>query len=324
MDIDALGFSSDSDADEPKSSSSAAPAAVQQLPTASPIVTRDGAAATAAPSAAPQYNEADLIDEPENTETQTAIQNRYVFWFMQRQSKSAVGNDNFDANLQQIASFQTVQHFWRVYDHVQRATSLPQMTDLHLFKDGIKPTWEDPNNKQGGKWIIRLRKGLAARYWEELLLGIVGEQFDVGNEVCGTVLSIRYNEDIISIWNRNADNTEATSKIRDHMRRLLRLPAFISTEYKRHADALSDKSSFRNTTVWRGGSREAREGGKGPRGGAMSGDDGPGRGPPRGSNLSGQGAGGKRDWSKDWSSGPNASGSAPPPQPTRDLNAKWR
>ena len=38
---------------------------------------------------------------------------------MQRQSKSAVGNDNFDANLQQIASFQTVQHFWRVYDHIQ-------------------------------------------------------------------------------------------------------------------------------------------------------------------------------------------------------------
>ena len=26
--------------------------------------------------------------------------------------------------------------------------------------------WEDPANRQGGKWMIRLRKGIASRYWE--------------------------------------------------------------------------------------------------------------------------------------------------------------
>ena len=24
----------------------------------------------------------------------------------------------------------------------------------HLFKEGIKPTWEDPQNKSGGKWMV--------------------------------------------------------------------------------------------------------------------------------------------------------------------------
>jgi translation initiation factor 4E len=51
----------------------------------------------------------------------------------------------------------------------------------------VKPTWEDPANKQGGKWMIRLRKGLASHYWEEIILSIIGEQFDVGNEICGAV-----------------------------------------------------------------------------------------------------------------------------------------
>lgn len=62
--------------------------------------------------------------------------------------------------------------------------------------------------------MIRLKKGISARYWEDILLAIIGEQFDVGSEICGAVLSVRVNEDIISIWNKTADNTEAVNKIR--------------------------------------------------------------------------------------------------------------
>lgn len=39
---------------------------------------------------------------------------------------------------------------------------------------------------------MRLKKGLASRAWESLVLAIVGEQFDVGNEICGAVVSVRY------------------------------------------------------------------------------------------------------------------------------------
>jgi translation initiation factor 4E len=62
--------------------------------------------------------------------------------------------------------------------------------------------------------MIRLKKGIASRYWEDVILAIIGEQFDVGSEVCGAVLSVRNNEDIISIWNKTADNLEAVNKIR--------------------------------------------------------------------------------------------------------------
>ena len=62
--------------------------------------------------------------------------------------------------------------------------------------------------------MVRLKKGITSRYWEELILAIIGEQFDVGHEICGAVVSIRHNEDIISVWNKNADNTEAKNKIR--------------------------------------------------------------------------------------------------------------
>ena len=62
--------------------------------------------------------------------------------------------------------------------------------------------------------MVRLKKGIASRYWEDVILAVIGEQFDVGSEVCGAVLSVRNTEDIISIWNKTADNLEAINKIR--------------------------------------------------------------------------------------------------------------
>lgn len=97
-----------------------------------------------------------------------------------------------------------------------------------------RPVWEDPLNLSGGKWIIRLRKGVADRLWEDLVLAVIGDQFegivdaaDVGAggnqdgvppgewpEVCGCTISVRQNEDIISLWNRHDGNAKSKEKIK--------------------------------------------------------------------------------------------------------------
>jgi translation initiation factor 4E len=64
--------------------------------------------------------------------------------------------------------------------------------------------WEDDANKKGGKWIMRLKKGVCDRYWEDLLMAMVGDQFnEASDEVCGAVLSVRAQEDVLSIWTKN-------------------------------------------------------------------------------------------------------------------------
>jgi len=73
-----------------------------------------------------------------------------------------------------------------------------------MFKDSIRPVWEDEENKQGGKWIIRLKKGVIDRYWDDMLLAVVGDQFaEAGEEVCGMVVSVRSGEDVFSVWTKN-------------------------------------------------------------------------------------------------------------------------
>jgi len=97
---------------------------------------------------------------------------------------------------------------------------------------------------------VRLKKGLASKFWEDLVLAVIGEQFDVDEEICGIVISIRFQEDIISVWNRNANNNDAKLIIRDTLKRVLSLPPNVVMEYKCHDASIKDNSSFRNTDVW--------------------------------------------------------------------------
>lgn len=58
--------------------------------------------------------------------------------------------------------------------------------------------WQCPSNMNGGKWKLRLRKGVMDRCWENLLLAVVGEMFDVGDEICGIVVCVR-NQVVLSL-----------------------------------------------------------------------------------------------------------------------------
>lgn len=132
----------------------------------------------------------------------------------------------YENSIKIIAAVKTVEDFWTTYDYLVRPNDLPTTTDYHFFREGIKPTWEDPGNARGGKWIVRLRKGLASRYWEETLLALIGGQFPgvPDGEICGAVVSIRYGEDIVSVWNRRSDDRESTERLRDAIKKILHLP----------------------------------------------------------------------------------------------------
>jgi translation initiation factor 4E len=127
------------------------------------------------------------------------LRNSWVLYYRPPANKFS----DYEKSTTKIATVSTVEAFWTIYCHLKHPSALPTVSDYHIFKDGIRPVWEDEANKRGGKWIIRLKKGVADRYWEDLLLAIVGDQFlEAGDEVCGAVLSVRSGEDVLSIWTK--------------------------------------------------------------------------------------------------------------------------
>eukprot|EP00243_Klebsormidium_subtile_P011447 TRINITY_DN6505_c0_g1_i1.p1 TRINITY_DN6505_c0_g1~~TRINITY_DN6505_c0_g1_i1.p1 ORF type:complete len:281 (-),score=58.73 TRINITY_DN6505_c0_g1_i1:262-1104(-) len=175
------------------------------------------------------------------------LQDCYVFWFSKRASGPAAQRTAYEDTIKKITEFSTVEGFWCMYCHLLKANSLPNYTDYHLFKKSIRPLWEDDRNRAGGKWILRFNKKLSGRYWEELVLALIGDQIDYGDSVCGAVLSLRSGEDIISVWNRDASDSQATMLLRESIKKHLQLPPSYLMEYKPHDASLKDHSSFRNT-----------------------------------------------------------------------------
>ncbi|KAF9059717.1 translation initiation factor eIF 4e-like domain-containing protein [Rhodocollybia butyracea] len=200
----------------------------------------------------------------------------WVFWFRQQRTP---GNKliSYEEGIKKISAFASVESFWSLWTHLAPPSALQPTTDYLLFHDGVRrPIWEDPVNISGGKWIIRLKKGVADRIWEDLVLAVLGDQFDECHqtqsdseengevatnwedgsdpgaefpEICGCTISVRQSEDIVSLWNRLDGDVKVRERIRDTIRKVLHLPPSTIMEYKSNNDSMQDKSSFRNSAI---------------------------------------------------------------------------
>lgn len=149
-------------------------------------------------------------------------------------------NSDYEKSIKPLCRVNTAQAFWTVYTHLRRPSALPTVSDYHFFKEGIRPVWEDEENKYGGKWTMRLKKGVADRYWEDLLLAMIGDQFaEASEEVCGAVVSVRSGEDVFSIWTKNDGGRNV--KIRETIKRVLALPPDTSVQWRSHDESINQR-----------------------------------------------------------------------------------
>ncbi|KAG6828916.1 hypothetical protein H0H92_006302 [Tricholoma furcatifolium] len=224
-------------------------AARPRLPSSKHFSTTVSTAVTAERS-----KESSSITSSPSTPSVHPLRNTWVFWFRQQRTP---GNKitSYEDGIKKISAFSSGESFWSLWTHLSPPSALLPTTDYLLFHSGVRrPVWEDPLNLSGGKWIIRLKKGVADRIWEDLVLAVIGDQFDecrttdeneaTGNwddksdsgsewpEICGCTISVRQSEDIVSLWNKVDADPKVREKIRDTLRKVLNLPASTIMEYK--------------------------------------------------------------------------------------------
>ncbi|CAI5512799.1 unnamed protein product [Closterium sp. Naga37s-1] len=266
-------------------------------------------------------------------------QTRYVVWYTrrQRQPPGQRSATSYEDSIRRIADFSTVEGFWGCYCRMVRPSALPAPTDVHVFKDGIRPLWEDgirplwevsarpphrstlspglrllasslpslcpdaparpadpllhlcpffsyaatcslpplfalcastppfplppssfrypyvPSSQPpcppvgraqpaGGQVdgapekaahcahvgaageLLQGGAAMNSRERGQMLMAVAGEQLEGAEEVCGVVLSVRFGEDILSIWNRSAPHSLARDRLCESIRKHLNLP----------------------------------------------------------------------------------------------------
>lgn len=81
------------------------------------------------------------------------LQHPYCLWFSKRSSRLLQGTEGYSQSLRLVGQVGTVEQWWALYSHIVRLQDIAPHRDVHLFKKGIMPMWEDPANRKGGKWV---------------------------------------------------------------------------------------------------------------------------------------------------------------------------
>lgn len=147
--------------------------------------------------------------------------------------------------LKPIVTFSTVEEFWGIFNSIPLASELPLKSDYHLFREGIKPEWEDPQNASGGKWSYSFKekkKYDINELWLRALLSAIGETLEEDeHELNGIVLNVRRVLYRVGLWSRTC-NKERLEPIGAKFKRVLKLSDADQLEFAPH-DAGDSKSA---------------------------------------------------------------------------------
>lgn len=141
------------------------------------------------------------MDYPTKTE--------WTMWY-DCQAKRNLSSEGYSSILNEISTIETIPQLLYLLDNLEKATAWPLNSNVHFFRGGIQPLWEDQANMKGGKWVMELPKGFGVvnteleKTWERTVLYAASEMID-NKIVCGCVLSPRRSFDRIALWTKTID-----------------------------------------------------------------------------------------------------------------------
>jgi translation initiation factor 4E len=187
-------------------------------------------------------------ESQQQTSSRTPLHQKWCLWY--DNPRLAPADSDWKDNLKKCGSFDDVETFWRIINNVKPASNLALNSNYHLFKEGVQPMWEDPVNRNGGKFILTIPKkdsksGRCDEWWLYTVLAVIGETLDLnGDEVCGAVVSIRKSQDRIALWLKSSDK-ERCIAIGERWKKALEMNK-TSLKYQTHKDAAASGHSYKN------------------------------------------------------------------------------
>jgi len=206
-----------------------------------------------------------VFHSPENFTVKHPLMNKWTLWFTKPSPPNS--GDNWAEYLKEVVTFDSVEEFWGIYNNITKTSDLAIKSDYHLFKHGVRPEWEDVQNKYGGKWAYVFKKERLSNVsidelWLHVMLAAIGETLEKegDNEIMGVVVNVRRGFHRVSVWTRSvggplgpgqgASNrpggTEILMEIGGKFKEVLRLPPRESVEFSSHTESARNRTSRAN------------------------------------------------------------------------------
>mmetsp|Transcript_49834 Transcript_49834/g.115724 ORF Transcript_49834/g.115724 Transcript_49834/m.115724 type:complete len:244 (-) Transcript_49834:68-799(-) len=173
-----------------------------------------------------------------------ALRYSWTIWEQIMQANDAKAAQYSDAT-HRVASFSTVKGFWKYWNHLPQPSELLDgkqfvretgdstrsvVDALMVFRDGIKPQWEDAINASGGHFQFQLKAslggGIIDEYWNNIVLGMVGGTIEPADMITGIRLvdklaqsrtaSVR-----IEVWFSNFEDTDRVDTLQRNLEKCM-------------------------------------------------------------------------------------------------------
>ena len=201
----------------------------------------------------------EIKSEPISHEpNKTKLENKFSFWYriddnIQYQlQKQALDKKEYETQVKKIAEFDTIEDFWGIFQHLRKPDSCRAGIEYFMFKEPIKPMWEDEYNKNGGRISIKLRKDYTTIIWEEMIFILIGGILpkDIKEEINGIVVTSRKDFNTLQIWFKNYN--DLTGDLEQCIRDILVIPPEVNLEIKQFNKS-NNKKEYNNSNKKSGG-----------------------------------------------------------------------
>ena len=113
-----------------------------------------------------------------------------------------------------IKSYIPISTFTTVEETIAVIETLPSVLVencmLFIMREGIKPTWEDPKNRNGGCFSYKVSNKNVHKVWKDLSYVVIGGTISTNSNfvkcVSGITISPKKNFCIIKIWMSDCNN----------------------------------------------------------------------------------------------------------------------
>jgi len=171
------------------------------------------------------------------------LKSTWVIWEMK--AKNSKKKTDFDSGTA-VASFNTVKGFWKHWNHLPQPSELLEgkkfmrenpegraiVECLMLFREGVKPEWEDEANAKGGHFQLQLNHKVGGaqidEYWNNIVLGMVTGAIKPADMITGVRLVDKLGAQVavrqhirLEIWYTDNADAKQIDLLQQHVEKCL-------------------------------------------------------------------------------------------------------
>lgn len=179
-----------------------------------------------------------VLESREEFTVKHPLNSKWTLWYTKPPTDP---NEAWSDLLKQVVTFDTIEEFWGVFHTIPNVSELPLKADYHLFREDIKPEWEDARNAEGGKWNYKFKTNTESinDVWTTSVLSVIGETIERNDneesEVNGIVFNVRKGVWRIGLWTKSCD-IEKLTPIGETFKKVLGLSEQDQVEFFPHKE----------------------------------------------------------------------------------------